>query len=78
MCAKWQMGSFFAQDKEIAEMRYLINNIDASGITEDLPDPAPAEIVTRSQALATAEGAMLDPEFMRRDEVARLFPEGQD
>jgi hypothetical protein len=70
-------GIIFAQDKEIAEMRYLINDIDANGITEDLPDPAPAEIVTLSQAMATAEVAILDPEFMTSDDVARLFPEGQ-
>jgi hypothetical protein len=70
-------GIIFAQDKEIAEMRYLINDIDANGITEDLPDPAPAEIVTLSQAMATAEVAILDPEFMTSDDVARLFPKGE-
>lgn len=70
-------GIIFVQDKEIAEMRYLINDIDANGITEDLPDPAPAEIVMLDQAMATAEVAGLDPEFMRNDEIARLFPEGE-
>lgn len=67
----------FAQDKEIAEMRYLISDIDANGITNTASDPAPSATMTLSQALASAEVASLDPEFIRSDEVARLFPAGQ-
>ncbi len=66
----------FAQDKEIAEMRYLINDIEVSGDAPDIPELTPAAIVSLEQALATAEIPILDPEFMTDAEIAQLFPEG--
>lgn len=69
-------GIIFAQDKEIAEMRYLINEIEASGITPRDTSDTPAGIVSLQDALATAEVAIVDPEFMTAQEIAQLFPDG--
>lgn len=69
-------GIIYAQDKEIAEMRYLIGEIDRSGDAAGLPDTAPAEIVSLGQALSTAEVANLDPEFLTDADIARIFPDG--
>ncbi len=66
----------YAQDKEIAEMRYLVNEIEASGVTARRDAPAPGEIVSLEDALSTAEVAVLDPGFMSEAEIARLFPAG--
>ncbi|TCD16377.1 DUF305 domain-containing protein [Oricola cellulosilytica] len=66
----------YAQDKEIAEMRYLINDIEASGDATEQGSDAPAQIVSLEEALSTAEVAILDPEFMKDDEIAQLFPNG--
>ena len=66
----------YAQDKEIAEMRYLVADIDANGDAQAEPQPAPARIVSVEEALATPDLAVLDPGFMTEDEVAQLFPEG--
>lgn len=62
----------FAQDKEIAEMRYLISDIDRNGDGTE-PRPAPASIVSLEEALSTAEVSVLDPEFMQDEEMAQLF-----
>ena len=69
-------GIIFAQDKEIAEMRYLINEIEASGIMPKDTSDKPAGIVSLQDALATAEVAIVDPEFMTAQEIAQLFPDG--
>lgn len=69
-------GIIFAQDKEIAEMRYLINEIEASGITSGQASDAPARIVSLNQALSTARVAGVDAEFLKPDEIAQLFPDG--
>ncbi len=63
----------YAQNKEIAEMRYLINDIEASGKKEAPGTDAPAEIVSLDEALATAEVAIVDPKFITSDEISRLF-----
>ncbi|WP_281685630.1 DUF305 domain-containing protein [Thalassobaculum salexigens] len=62
----------FAQDKEIAEMRYLISDIGRNGDGAEA-DPAPATIVSLEEALSTAEVSVLDPEFMRDEEMGQLF-----
>jgi hypothetical protein len=65
-----------AQNKEIAEMRYLISDIAANG---DAPVPAPAsapEIVSLDQALSTPVISRLDAEPMSEDEIALAFPNG--
>ncbi|WP_076535019.1 DUF305 domain-containing protein [Roseovarius nanhaiticus] len=69
-------GIIFAQDKEIAEMRYLINEIEASGIQTEAASEAPARIVSLEDALSTAKVAGLDAEFLDRAEIAQLFPDG--
>lgn len=69
-------GIIYAQDKEIAEMRYLINEIEQSGDANAIPSPAPAEIVSLDQALSTPDITGLAPEFMSNENIARLFPNG--
>lgn len=65
----------YAQDKEIAEMRFLIEDIEANGDgTEE--KGSEAQIVPVSQALSTANVAVLDPEFLTEADIARLFPDG--
>lgn len=66
----------YAQDKEIAEMRYLIGDIEAAGDAAERGNNAPARVVSLDEALATAEIAILDPEFMRGEEIAQLFDSG--
>lgn len=66
----------FAQDKEIAEMRYLVNDIDANGDAADESPDGPARIVDLNEALSTAHIAILDLEFLTGDEIAQLFPDG--
>ena len=66
----------YAQDKEIAEMRYLVNDIAANGDAPAQADSGPAQIVSLDEALSTAEIAILDLEFLTGDEIAQLFPDG--
>ena len=65
----------YAQDKEIAEMRYLI---DAIGRSDDgTQETAPAAtVVSLDEALATADLPTIDPQFITADEVAEGLPEG--
>ncbi|WP_420380342.1 DUF305 domain-containing protein [Marivita sp.] len=65
----------YAQDKEIAEMRFLINDIDADGdgTEEEAPE---AQIVPLSEALSTANVTVLDPEFLTVADIAKVFPDG--
>ncbi len=66
----------FAQDKEIAEMRFLIADISANG--EAAPaDPAPEpQVVGAEQALSTDVIAKVDPEFLTEADIAKVLPEG--
>lgn len=65
----------YAQDKEIAEMRFLIEDVEANGDgTEE--EASEAQIVPLSEALSTAKVAALDPEFLTDADIAKLFPEG--
>lgn len=66
----------YAQDKEIAEMRYLVNEIEASGAIRQPEEAAAGDIVSLDQALSTANVPVLDPGFMPEAEIARLFPDG--
>ncbi|MEY8827077.1 DUF305 domain-containing protein [Sedimentitalea sp. XS_ASV28] len=68
----------YAQDKEIAEMRYLVNDIDANGDAPAQADSGPAQIVSLDEALSTAEIAILDLEFLTREDIAQLFPAGAE
>ena len=66
----------YAQDKEIAEMRYLIADIDTNGktVSQEPVVPTP-HIVDGEQALSSEELPGIDPEFMTDEQIARLFPE---
>jgi hypothetical protein len=66
----------FAQDKEIAEMRYLVNDIDANGDATDQGRVGSTPIVTLDEALSSAEIAILDLEFLTNEDIAQLFPNG--
>lgn len=66
----------YAQDKEIAEMRYLIADIGRNGETASTPEPAPGRVVGAAEALASEVIATVDPEFMSDDDIAKLFPSG--
>lgn len=61
----------YAQDKEIAEMRFMI---DHPGVLGDVQEAAPASIVTLGEALSTAHVATVDPQFLREEDLAQLFP----
>ena len=66
----------YAQDKEIAEMRYLIAEIGANGEMQSLPAEEAARLTSAEDALATEVVATVDPEFLGADDIARVFPEG--
>ena len=67
----------YAQDKEIAEMRYLIDDIEANGDGTEQEAPEP-QIVSLSEALSTAEVAVLDPQFLTERDIGKLFPDGAE
>ncbi|MEQ8928960.1 MAG: DUF305 domain-containing protein [Nitratireductor sp.] len=66
----------YAQDKEIAEMRYLVNEIEASGDTSEPETPSSPRIVSLDEALSTANIAVLDPGFLTEEEIAQLLTNG--
>ncbi|MGK7655062.1 DUF305 domain-containing protein [Roseovarius sp. B08] len=66
----------YAQDKEIAEMRYLINEMEASGDVSEPEKPVSPRIVNLDEALSTANIAVLDPGFLTEEEIAQLLPNG--
>ena len=68
----------FAQDKEIAEMRYLIADIEQNGERHNERAPSAAQLTEASEALATEVLPSIDPEFMSPEEIDVLFPEGGD
>ncbi|HKK37270.1 MAG TPA: DUF305 domain-containing protein [Paracoccaceae bacterium] len=61
-----------AQNREIAEMRYMIADIDASGETDAIHEDPPATVGTLEDALNTTLTAALDPSPLSPDDV----PEG--
>ncbi|MEI4473885.1 DUF305 domain-containing protein [Frigidibacter sp. MR17.24] len=65
-------GIIEAQEREIAEMRYLLADIARGGRVEAIyHDPAPRP-GTVAEALAAARLAGLDPAQMTEDEIARV------
>ena len=66
----------YAQDKEIAEMRYLIADIDANGRKTFTGESEPASLVAAEEALASESVSTVDPEFLSDAEIAAAFPEG--
>ena len=62
----------YAQDKEIAEMRYLIASTDASGDAAASPATSPARVMPLAEALASADVATLDPQFLTDEDLTAL------
>ena len=66
----------YAQDKEIAEMRYLIADIDANVRKTFAGESEPASLVAAEEALASESVSTVDPEFLSDAEIAAAFPDG--
>jgi hypothetical protein len=66
----------YAQDKEIAEMRYLVSDIEANGENAQRDDPASPKLVSLDTALNSAHVAVIDPGFLTAGDIATLFPAG--
>ncbi len=66
----------YAQDKEIAEMRYLIADIAENGEKDATSEQTSVELVDAETALATEVVAKIDPEFLTPDAINLAFPEG--
>ncbi|GGC03634.1 hypothetical protein GCM10011363_20280 [Marivita lacus] len=65
----------YAQDKEIAEMRWLISDLDTGGVVQEQQSGS-ASIVSLEEALSSAHLAVLDPGFLTDADLAQLFPDG--
>lgn len=65
----------YAQDKEIAEMRWLISDLDTGGVVQEQQSSS-ASIVSLEEALSSAHLAVLDPGFLTDADLAQLFPDG--
>ena len=63
----------YAQDKEIAEMLYLIRDIDRSGDGTGMAMPQ-ATVMSLDEALTTADLPALDPQFLSDDEITLGLP----
>lgn len=57
-------------------MRYLINEIEASGDASRPEAPPSPSIVSLDEALSTAHVAVIDPGFLTEEEIAQLLPGG--
>lgn len=66
----------YAQDKEIAEMRYLIAKLDEPFEGQGPGESDPFSIGTLEEAMTAAETANVDPEFITERTIAELFPKG--
>ncbi|SFQ79755.1 DUF305 domain-containing protein [Donghicola eburneus] len=66
----------YAQDKEIAEMRYLIADIAANGEAEPDVGQTIPQLVDAQTALASEVVAKVDPEFLTPEAIDLAFPEG--
>ena len=62
----------YAQDKEIAEMRYLIAQIEATGDATGTTQDVRSALVSLDQALSTDDVATIDPEFLTDEDIALL------
>ncbi|MGR3438073.1 DUF6692 family protein [Salipiger abyssi] len=66
----------YAQDKEIAEMRYLLADIAANGEAQPGPATAAPELKDAADALSTEVVKTVDPEFLTEEDIAKVFPDG--
>ncbi|MHA3980966.1 DUF305 domain-containing protein [Halovulum sp. GXIMD14794] len=80
--AKLADGIIEAQNKEIAMMRYLIEDIQENGEAgEDYPlgkSEGPAEVGTLAEALAQPVIAAIDPAPLKSDEIERALGQAAD
>lgn len=69
-----------AQEREIAEMRYLIADLerDESAMDEEIYKGEPAQVASLDTALASAEIAKVDPAPMHRAEYDNVLPPGPE
>ncbi len=74
--AKLAEAIVYAQDKEIAEMRYLVADITANGEAAPQGAAPEAQIRSAAEALRTEVIATVDPEFLTEAEIARVLPDG--
>jgi hypothetical protein len=65
----------YAQDKEIAEMRYLISAIEENS-KADKTAQEPASIMSLQDALSSPDIAVLDLAFLNDGDLAKAFPTG--
>ncbi|TNY30525.1 DUF305 domain-containing protein [Pelagovum pacificum] len=65
----------YAQDKEIAEMRYLIADISATGEAIPAGDKPAAELKSAQDALSSEVVSKVDPEFLTQADIAEVFSE---
>ncbi|WP_335949444.1 DUF305 domain-containing protein [Salipiger bermudensis] len=68
----------YAQDKEIAQMRYLIADISENGDAAPKGAVQPPQIVDAAHALQSEDVARVDPEFMTHADIAQGFADGPD
>ncbi len=66
----------YAQDKEVAEMRYLIADIAANGEAQPGPAAAAPELTDAAEALSSEVVKTVDPEFLTESDIAKVFPDG--
>ncbi|WP_099826489.1 DUF305 domain-containing protein [Oceaniglobus indicus] len=66
----------YAQDKEIAEMRYLIADIEAGGDAALVEPDRTRQVVSIAEALGSANVATVDPGFLSAEDIAMVFPQG--
>ncbi|SNS06821.1 DUF305 domain-containing protein [Antarctobacter heliothermus] len=74
--AKLAEAIVYAQDKEIAEMRYLIADISARGEAEPNDAAPEAQVQSAAGALETEVVATVDPEFLTEAEITKGLPDG--
>jgi len=65
-----------AQRREIAEMRYLIADVSAGNVVEDIYEDPPAEVGTVEDALSNTLIAGLDPAPLPEADVDRILNSG--
>lgn len=66
----------YAQDKEISEMKYLLASIAEDGKRPADPKTAAPLVDSVEAALASADVAVLDPQFLAPEDISRALPEG--
>lgn len=74
--AKLAEAIVYAQDKEIAEMRYLIADISARGEAQPNDAAPEAQVQSAADALETEVVATVDPEFLTEAEITKGLPDG--